>query len=101
MDTLCSAEVRRVFRPAVAKLILESVITHGYVKHPVLTTGWNRSILQVARDTLATQYLNALPVETRHVVQLSRFPGTQWVSCLLYTSPSPRDGLLSRMPSSA
>ena len=24
-----------------------------------------------------------------------------WNSCLLYTSPSPRDGLLSRMPSSA
>ena len=28
---------------------------------------------------------------------LRRYPG----SCLLYTSPSPRDGLLSRMPSSA
>ena len=27
--------------------------------------------------------------------------GIQLVSCLLYTSPSPRDGLLSRMPSSA
>ena len=25
----------------------------------------------------------------------------QWGGCLLYTSPSPRDGLLSRMPSSA
>ena len=25
----------------------------------------------------------------------------QIISCLLYTSPSPRDGLLSRMPSSA
>ena len=25
----------------------------------------------------------------------------QFISCLLYTSPSPRDGLLSRMPSSA
>ena len=25
----------------------------------------------------------------------------QYGSCLLYTSPSPRDGLLSRMPSSA
>ena len=25
----------------------------------------------------------------------------RWVICLLYTSPSPRDGLLSRMPSSA
>ena len=36
------------------------------------------------------------------------FGGTHWeggdtnaISCLLYTSPSPRDGLLSRMPSSA
>ena len=25
----------------------------------------------------------------------------QYITCLLYTSPSPRDGLLSRMPSSA
>ena len=25
----------------------------------------------------------------------------QYQDCLLYTSPSPRDGLLSRMPSSA
>ena len=25
----------------------------------------------------------------------------RWMNCLLYTSPSPRDGLLSRMPSSA
>ena len=31
--------------------------------------------------------------------QLAR--GTLTVTCLLYTSPSPRDGLLSRMPSSA
>ena len=27
--------------------------------------------------------------------------GSTWHACLLYTSPSPRDGLLSRMPSSA
>ena len=27
--------------------------------------------------------------------------GTVECTCLLYTSPSPRDGLLSRMPSSA
>ena len=26
---------------------------------------------------------------------------SRWKTCLLYTSPSPRDGLLSRMPSSA
>ena len=28
-------------------------------------------------------------------------PSTSTGGCLLYTSPSPRDGLLSRMPSSA
>ena len=27
--------------------------------------------------------------------------GADLITCLLYTSPSPRDGLLSRMPSSA
>ena len=30
-----------------------------------------------------------------------RFPDAEVWGCLLYTSPSPRDGLLSRMPSSA
>ena len=29
------------------------------------------------------------------------FKNAEWYTCLLYTSPSPRDGLLSRMPSSA
>ena len=35
---------------------------------------------------------------------VTRFDGGgrgQYYTCLLYTSPSPRDGLLSRMPSSA
>ena len=36
----------------------------------------------------------ALDVADRHWIPVKR-------SCLLYTSPSPRDGLLSRMPSSA
>ena len=31
----------------------------------------------------------------------SNFGVMYWYTCLLYTSPSPRDGLLSRMPSSA
>ena len=29
------------------------------------------------------------------------YKGKKVIGCLLYTSPSPRDGLLSRMPSSA
>ena len=31
----------------------------------------------------------------------AQIPDSQGNGCLLYTSPSPRDGLLSRMPSSA
>ena len=31
----------------------------------------------------------------------THLPEHKFISCLLYTSPSPRDGLLSRMPSSA
>ena len=35
------------------------------------------------------------------VKQVEGLSNTKSISCLLYTSPSPRDGLLSRMPSSA
>ena len=37
----------------------------------------------------------------RHGFKLGFSPSQKLKSCLLYTSPSPRDGLLSRMPSSA
>ena len=35
------------------------------------------------------------------LVEVLQFPLEEYDICLLYTSPSPRDGLLSRMPSSA
>ena len=38
---------------------------------------------------------------TNKIDYLSAIDEGQYVICLLYTSPSPRDGLLSRMPSSA
>ena len=51
------------------------------------------------------------PPHSIHLIGLKlkkSFPELKWISdfrdpwsCLLYTSPSPRDGLLSRMPSSA
>ena len=45
-------------------------------------------------SNLQTQMQNKLPSQP--------YPNPKGnVSCLLYTSPSPRDGLLSRMPSSA
>ena len=44
-------------------------------------------------DYSGTQACKALKEEGYRVILVN--------SCLLYTSPSPRDGLLSRMPSSA
>ena len=44
-------------------------------------------------------YLLGLEIDPNHV-GINEYLGELYV-CLLYTSPSPRDGLLSRMPSSA
>ena len=51
---------------------------------------------------------NLLVPEVREVMDIRQAsdylgisPDTLYKYCLLYTSPSPRDGLLSRMPSSA
>ena len=58
----------------------------------------NKGNAETAFDKLIAD-LDANPL----VVSSDRTPVTQGVAytCLLYTSPSPRDGLLSRMPSSA
>ena len=37
----------------------------------------------------------------RGFLEVGNLTGNRLSTCLLYTSPSPRDGLLSRMPSSA
>ena len=53
----------------------------------------------VAEDArLRSRLLEAL--DTQLQARASRVPPSSY-ACLLYTSPSPRDGLLSRMPSSA
>ena len=49
-------------------------------------------------DVSLTQYGDVFTTSTE-IFEVSSIPGLS--SCLLYTSPSPRDGLLSRMPSSA
>ena len=48
-------------------------------------------LVQVDRATVTIDRV----VEPGGLIRIS------WSTCLLYTSPSPRDGLLSRMPSSA
>ena len=50
-----------------------------------------------------TLFIKGKKVETENLASIikgSEYPD-EYIICLLYTSPSPRDGLLSRMPSSA
>ena len=49
-------------------------------------------------DYLNTEYKSISEVKT---LMLNASNDSNQITCLLYTSPSPRDGLLSRMPSSA
>ena len=52
--------------------------------------------MRVAAGAVAKKYLNTHGIITKgYVSQIGS------ISCLLYTSPSPRDATLSRMPSSA
>ena len=54
-----------------------------------------KEFIQLKRDRVSFAMIIMIPL-----VQLLLF-GYAINTCLLYTSPSPRDGLLSRMPSSA
>ena len=58
------------------------------------------NINYIVRADLISDQLENLSIE---IIKPRSKPFTvaTWYSCLLYTSPSPRDGLLSRMPSSA
>ena len=52
-------------------------------------------------DTIARTVAPKLSERLGQPVVVTNVPGASGNICLLYTSPSPRDGLLSRMPSSA
>ena len=53
--------------------------------------------LRVRMDEVEKALLEHVQSEASFVTEAAR----HLMDCLLYTSPSPRDGLLSRMPSSA
>ena len=52
-------------------------------------------------DLVWTQNEGELAVQLLEDLLRTKIPARDVKACLLYTSPSPRDGLLSRMPSSA
>ena len=72
--------------------------TKSAVRPDVTLRVWNAAVTYMRQDTgeiMASREQLAADAETP-INNVSTA-----MSCLLYTSPSPRDGLLSRMPSSA
>ena len=74
-------------------------------QHPALTKPFNRNIKLDSSYTVIPKsmaVLIATPSSSfSDVLDAIKDDIGQTPLCLLYTSPSPRDGLLSRMPSSA
>ena len=64
---------------------------YGYAPAPDRSLATHRMALERERRLSEAPLLDASAIRRRH----------RLYACLLYTSPSPRDGLLSRMPSSA
>ena len=67
----------------------------------VLRPGINTTFQDLGRDNLYHVGLPFSGVIDKRNFLIANSLITNTKDCLLYTSPSPRDGLLSRMPSSA
>ena len=80
-------------------VIFGLIVTACATKKSVKTTEPSTS---TTTTTKAAETQKADPIEKLDaLMQGDVYIGSDTVGCLLYTSPSPRDGLLSRMPSSA
>ena len=66
----------------------------------LLIEGPKAFVVDVKVDRLADFTAGVVSEQKSHIVSKILWP-VIYCFCLLYTSPSPRDGLLSRMPSSA
>ena len=84
-STTRAADVVHLSQPAVTRSILD---LERHIGHPL----FDRGARGMAPTPLGTR-VAARAARVQHLLALG--------ACLLYTSPSPRDGLLSRMPSSA
>ena len=58
---------------------------------------YNKKVMNEEAAVIYNEWLNTTSLENKEQEKIDSL----YSDCLLYTSPSPRDGLLSRMPSSA
>ena len=71
------------------------LVSETYVIKSILVTSAGTPSVTVTNNSITA--IKSVPLTANQTKELL----TQPLICLLYTSPSPRDGLLSRMPSSA
>ena len=88
-------------RRIIAKVISESKSAYGESDHPDVDELYSRVSKIDPKISIATVYRTVKLFEEAGILTKHDFKGGKARYCLLYTSPSPRDGLLSRMPSSA
>ena len=84
-------------RPGYAKDLPEGISIRPHGKYP----DQKYYTYQITKDgkTVSSNMLKATPKNLKRIVDMRNEAMNK--VCLLYTSPSPGDGLLSRMPSSA
>src|SRR5665647_2402574 len=91
---------RQQLRTAFSAFWLVREILHFFVNFPLATLHTEQSCFScIYCHFKFVDVVNYDFFWSHHLGYISKF--RQYVVCLLYTSPSPRDGLLSRMPSSA
>ena len=86
------------------QLVLKTIAKQGNPQSPYWFMGLEESTdpNYTADQQILTQYQTASEQAAGKIIPLSYARVRKaYQPCLLYTSPSPRDGLLSRMPSSA
>ena len=92
-----SAVIGRTIRDLGQEEGAEDVLVVSIARHGELIIPRADDVLQVG-DTI---YLASRPEQNERILALEGSEQKPIKSCLLYTSPSPRDATLSRMPSSA
>ena len=78
---------------------IEAAKNADYRRYEAYTALWGQDALEGLENEIG-EIQKVMRPEVEEPVELLEL-AKQSTVCLLYTSPSPRDGLLSRMPSSA
>ena len=108
----CGACMESLLRTKVSEFCVQDALRLSEIEERVQKAAgqtpseqWNAEMFDFiyAVDSVFLQYKKAVICKewNKLLYNGNRMKKDMFVSCLLYTSPSPRDGLLSRMPSSA